>query len=811
MHTFWQDLRYAARTLLRQRGFTAIAGITLALGIGANTAIFSVISGLILTPPAVAEADRVVALWRTTKGAARIEGYVSYLELQDWRARARSFEAIAAYKPNGFILLGEERAERIQGLRVTSNFLELLRVQPARGRSFREEEETRGHGGVVLVSHRFWQNRLGGSDSAVGSALTLNGAPFTIIGVLPADFVFPLAPEPIELVTTIAEEGGNLDERGAQVIRGLGRLRPGVTLSQAQTELARIAEELAAEFPRYSEDVTLYARPIDEQIVGLDVRRALWVLFGAVGFLLLMACANVTNLLLARTGARHRELAMRVALGAGTWRIARHLLAETLLLALLALVAGLFVSVWTLAAIKHFGAAQLPRIEQVEIDTLTLAFTLGLSVLTAAILSLLPVLRAARTNISDALKTGTKNLTGGSTRWWHDSLIVAEVALGLVLLIGAGLMVRSFGLLMNVNPGFDPTGVLMGRISMTHERYDSHDERVRYIHDTLERLRALPGVQSAAFVAPMPFSGGNVGSDFEIEGRAGAEPNQDLLANNRSATAEYFETLGIRLVRGRHFSEQDRRNGSGVAIVNETFARKYFPNEDALGARISGIGANQNEGDPTTWEIVGVIGDVRHNSLVAPVAPELYLPYSQNSWTWGHFLVRRTGDAGPSARVFAETIVAADRTIPVTGVTLLTEAIAETLARARFYTLMFALFGVTGLILTLTGVYGVVSYTVSQRTREIGIRMAFGAHAGDVLKLVIGRGTILASVGATLGLLGAWALSRMLESLLYGVTPTDRIVFATTAASLVLLTAIASFVPAQRAARVDPMVALRQD
>jgi len=811
MQTLLQDLRHGARMLIKHPGFTLIAMLTLALGIGANTAIFSVINALILNPPHIVEAERVAAIWRTAKDEL-FEGYVSYLELQDWRAQNRSFETIAAYKPNGFILLNEEQAERLQGMRVTANFLALLKVKPIRGRDFQVEEEKRGAEGVVIISHQFWQNRLGGAEAALGRQLSLNGKPFTIIGVLPPGFEFPLAAKQTELITTIAVEGGNLDERGALVLKAIGRLKPGITFTQAQAELTNIAANLERQYPQYNRNATAYLTPVDEQIVGSEARRALWVLLGAVGFLLLIACTNVSNLLLVRASARRKELALRVALGAGTWRIARHLLTESLLLALLSGGAGLLMAVWGLSAIKSYGAEQMPRLDEVQIDARALIFTLAVSVLTALLFSLLPVFKAARPDIIEDLKAGSKTATsGGSLRWWRDSLVVVEVALGLMLLIGAGLMMRSFGLLVNVRPGFDPENVLTGRISLTRAAYENTEERVRYVNQTLDRLRSLPGVESAAFVAPMPFSGGNVGSDFRIEGRPKPAPGQEPGANNRSVTAQYFQAIRIPLLKGRYFTEQDQRGAVGAAIINETLAKRYFPNEDPLGKLISHIGANQNDGDPEQWEIVGVIGDVRHSSLIKAATPELYLPYQQNSWNWGNFFVRTTNDPTALTRSFTEAIRSGDKTVPVTNVQPLTQAISDTVAQARFYTLLFALFGLTGLALTLTGIYGVISYAVSQQTQEIGIRMALGAQSSDVLKLVIGQGMVLTLIGAGLGLLGALGVTRLMQTLLFTVSATDPLTFAGVAAALVAVALVACYVPARRAAKVDPLVALRSE
>ena len=811
MKTLLQDLRYGARILVRKPGFTLIAVFTLALGIGANTAIFSVINALILSPSSFSEAESVAAIWRTPIDK-RAEGYVSYLELQDWQARNNSFESIAGYKPNGLILLNEDRAERIAGIRVTGNFLSLVRVKVFRGRDFQPDEEKRGAQPVVILSYDFWQNRLGGDEAALGQQLSLDGSPFTVIGILPPTFEFPLAPKQTQLLTTIAGEGSNLVERGAQVLKGIGRLRHGVSLNQAQADLTNIAEGLSQQYPQYNRNSTAYLVAVDEQIVGRDVRRALWVLLGAVGFILLIACTNVTNLLLVRASGRQRELALRAALGAGTWRIARHLLTESLLLALLSGGGGLLIAAWGLSAIRYYGSDQLPRLDEVQINARVLVVTLAVSVLTAVLFSVIPVFKAARPDINEVLKAGAKNATsGGSLRLWRDSLVVAEVALGMVLLIGAGLMIRSFGRLVNVNPGFDPKNVLMGRISLTRAVYENTGERIRYVNQTLERLKALPGVETAAFVAPMPFSGGNVGSDFRIEGRPRPEPGQEPFANNRSVTPDYFQAIKIPLRTGRYFTEQDQRGGAGVAIINETFAASYFPREDPTGRRLTHIGANQNEGDPEQWEIVGVIGDVHHSSLTRPAAPELYLPFQQNSWSWGNFLVRTTNEPTSLTRSFTNEIQSGDRTVPVTNVQPLTQAISDTVAQARFYTFLFALFGATGLILTVTGIYSVISYTVSQRTQEVGIRMALGAQTRDVLRLIVGQGMATALIGVVIGLAGAFGLTRLMTSLLFGVTATDPLTFVAIPLLLTGVALAACFVPARRAAKVDPMVALRYE
>src|SRR5215212_10266413 len=810
MTGFWQDLRLALRTVWKQPGFTLTAAITLALGIGANTAIFSVINALILSPPNIADAERVVALWRTPKDQ-RSKGPASYLDLQEWRSQSRSLEAIAGYKPNGFTLL-DQQAERVQGMRVTASFLSALKVTPLLGRDFQADEEKRGAKGVVIVSDEFWRTHFAADRSAVGKEITLDGKPFTVIGVLPEDFEFPLAKNSTDLLTTIAAEGRNLDERGAQVFLPFGRLKPDVPFAQAQAELTNITANLEQQYPQYWYNTTVYLVPVAEEVVGSDMRRGLWVLLGAVIFLLLIACTNVSNLLLVRATVRERELALRVALGAGKWRILRQWLTESLLLALLSAALGVLLAAWGLRLIKLYGVDQLPRLDEVQIDLRVLSFTVIISLFTALVFSLLPALKASRPDINEVLKAGAKTATSsGSSQFWRDSLVVAEVALGLVLLIGAGLMMRSFASLTNVHPGFDPNNVLTGRITLSGVAYDDTEARKRYVSQTLERLKALPGVESAAFVAPMPFSGAEIGGDFKIESHPVPEPGQEPAANVRNVSSQYFQTIRIPLLKGRFFSEQDQRGNIGTAIVNETLAKRYFENEDPIGKRIKDLGVNQNEGDPKQYEIVGVVGDVHHNSLTRTATPELYLPHQQNSWPWGNFLVRTTNDPVALTRSFTDTIRSTDKTVPVTRVRPLTEAISATLSQSRFYTLLFGLFGATGLVLTVVGIYSVISYTVSNHTREIGIRMALGAQSRDVLKLIVGKGLILTLIGIGVGLLGALGITRVMQTLLFGVSTTDWVTFTSVAILLTLVGLVATAIPARRATKVDPLVALRYE
>jgi len=809
MDTLLKDLRFGARSLLRQRAFTSVVVITLALGIGANTTIFSVIDALILTPPAISEPDQVVALWETPVDARR-EGFLSYLNLLDWQARNQTFEQIAGYKPNGLVLLENGEAEPVQGMRITANFLPLLKVNPIRGRNFQPDEEKRGSERVALLSYDFWQSRFGGNENILNQKQILNGEEYSIIGVLPQNFEFPLSDKDVAVWTTVAGEAGNLSERGAHVLRAVGRLKANITVEGAQNDIARIAANLAQEYPRSNNNSTAWVVSASEQIVGKDVRRALWLLLGAVGFILLIACTNTANLLLVRASTRQKEIAIRAALGASRWRIARSLFVESIMLSLLAGATGLFLAVWGLGVLKHYAADQLPRIAEVGINSNVMLFTLGVSVLTGLIFSLVPTLKASHPEVNEVLKSSSKSATSArNLNLWRDSLVVSEIALSLILLVGAGLMIKSFAQLTNVPPGFDPNNVLTGRISLTRDVYNKPEECVRYVNQTLARLRALPGVEAASFVAPMPFSGGNVGSDFRIEGRPEPDPGKEPSASNRSVTAEYFASMKIPLLKGRNFTEQDKRGQTGVAIINASLARLYFANQDPIGQMISHVGANQNEGDPERWQIVGVVGDVHHSSLTREASPELYLPYQQNSWDWGNFLVRTTVPPAGLVDSFRREIKAIDKSVAITNVRPLTEAISATVTQSRFYTFLFGLFGAIGLLLTTTGVYSLISYTVAQRTQEIGIRMALGASRQHVVRMILGKGIGLAVAGSIGGLIISFWLTRLIVKLLFAVQPTDLLTFGVATLVLLFAALLASYLPARRATKVDPIVALR--
>ncbi|HEV3469185.1 MAG TPA: ABC transporter permease [Pyrinomonadaceae bacterium] len=808
MLTLWQDLRFAARVLRTNPGFTAVAALALALGVGANTAIFSVVNGVLLRPQPYAEPERLVSVWLTTAGE-REEGFSSFKDFADWRAQTRSFEEMASFRGGGYTLTGVGEPRRVQGLRVSSGFFPVLRVSPAAGRAFLPEEDAPGGERVVVISHEFWQRSLGGDRGALGRQLMLNSQPHTVVGVLPRGFRPPLDYE-AEVYTTVGHEGANLDSRGARVTNVIGRLKPGVTSEQAQADLEAVARALALQYPDTNADTTAYLVNLHEQQVG-KVRPALWVLLAAVGLVLLIACSNVANLLLGRAAARRKEMAIRAALGAGRWRVVRQLLTESVLLSVLAGAAGLLLALWSIDALVALGPADLPRLGEIRADARVFGFSLLLSLLTGFVFGLAPALKASRPELNEALKAGGRGTTAGrGSQRLRGLLIVSQTALALVLLVSAGLLLKSFLRLTEVDPGFDPENVLTLRVNLPAAKYKESAPRVAFVQQALERARAVPGVERAAFVGPMPFSHSEVFGDFRVVGRPEPQPGQEPGAAVRSVTPDYFRVMGIPLRRGRHFGEQDRKGGGvGAAIINEQMAREYWPDQEPLGQRVTGIGANQNGDEPPEWEIVGVVGDVRHDGLNSEPKPELYLPHQQNSWSWGTFVVRTAGDPAALAEPVRKEIMAVDREQPVVDVKPLSRLVSESVAQPRFYALLVGAFSAVGLTLAVVGIYSVISYAVTERTHEIGVRMALGAQAADVRRLMIRHGMAYALAGIAAGTLGALAAARYLSSQLFGVTATDTFVFAAVPLLVAAVALAACYVPARRATKVDPLDALR--
>ncbi|HEV2915191.1 MAG TPA: ABC transporter permease [Pyrinomonadaceae bacterium] len=811
MGTLWQDLRYGARMLLNKPGFTAVAVLALALGIGANSAIFSVVNAVLLRPLPYEDSNRLVLISEYPKqeGVPDTLTMTSYPNINDWRDQNHVFEGVASFRTSGFTLTGVEQPERLNGVRVSADFFNLLRVRPLIGRSFLPEEDRPGGERVVLMSHSLWQRRYGGAADVVGRTLVLSDEQYRVIGVLPADFNFPFAGRKTELWATTAYEGQNLTSRGSRTSFVIARLKAGVSVAQAQADLERIASRIEQQYPDINTGLGVHVTGMQEQLVG-KVRPALWMLLGAVGFVLLIACSNVANLLLARATVRQREVAIRTALGAGRWRIVRQLLTESLLLAGLAGAVGLLMAVWGIDLLVALSPSDLPRFDTVRVDARVLGFTMFVSLLTGVIFGLAPALKTSRIDLTQALKEGSRSLAHAGLRL-KGLLVVSEMALALVLLIGAGLLIKSFWRLQDVDPGFNPKNVLTMRINLPDKKYPEGKERIAFVKGAIERINALPGVERAAFVTPVPFSGDFIGSSFAIDGRPAPVPGQEPSADFRGITPDYFSALNVPLIRGRYFTEQDRKGSVGAAIINETLARRYFSGEDPIGKSLIDVGVGVDEDEPKRWEIVGVVGDVRHRGLDIEPAPEVYLPHQQQAWNWGYFVIRtRTEPSGLAASVIAQ-ILSIDKDQAVARVQTLDQMIAGSVARPRFYMLLLTVFAGVGLILTVVGIYGVMAYSVAERTHEIGIRMALGARQRDVLRMVLGHGMLLALAGIALGLAAAFLLTRVVASLLFEVSATDPLTFACVALLAALVALLACYIPARRATRVDPMIALRYE
>jgi predicted permease len=805
-----QDLQHASRMFVKSPVFTAIVVLTLALGIGANTAIFSVVNAVLLRPLPYIEPERLVMVNAVMKGEDEKERFVSYPDFFDWREQNQSFEEMASFRSAGFTLTGVDEPERVEGARVSANFFTLLRIQPILGRAFLAEEEKPSSAHVVIVSYSFWQQRLGGDRSATGRTLTLNGTHFTVIGVLPPNFSFPLQVSKSELWATIAWEGQNLESRGSRTNFVVGRLKPGVPLVQAQTDMQTIASRLESQYADSNANRTVRLIGLHEKLVG-NIKESLWVLFGAVGFVLLIACANVANLLLARATARQKELAIRSALGASRWRVMRQLLTESVLLAMAGGTAGLLFALCGVELLSALAPEDLLHVSAIKVDGRALFFTLLVSLLTGIFFGLAPALKASRIDLNEALKDGSYNVTAGIERHrLRGLLVVSEMALALILLVGAGLLIKSFIRLQQVDPGFRPENVLTMRLNLTRAKYGEGQQRIAFFQEAFERIEALPGVESAALITPAPFTGDNVSSNFAIKGQP-LPHDKEQQANVRGITPKYFRVLGIPLIKGREFTEQDRKGGIGVAIINEALAGRYFPQENPLGQRITGVGVNVDDDEPTEWEIVGVVGNVHHFSLDTESAPELYLPHQQQTWNWGHIVVRTNRDPMALAGVIRRQILSIDKDQPVAKIQPLEQMISQSVAQPRFYMALLTIFAAVGLALAMVGIYGVIAFSVIQRTHEIGIRMALGAQSLDVLKIIVGQAMILTFIGVAIGLVGAFVLTRLISSLLFGISPTDPATFGAISVLLTSVALLASSIPALKATKVSPIIALRND
>jgi len=811
VNTFLQDLRYALRTLSKTPGIASVIIVVLALGIGANTAIFSVVNAVLLQPlPYLNPADLVLVQHIGKSTGAKTER-VSYLDFQDWKARNQVFDDMATFAPHGGSLVAGGDIEQIYAARVSANFFKLIGVNAFRGRTFLPEEEERGKEKVALISHALWQKVFGADERSIGRQINLNSQSFTIVGILPPDFKFPFSLEKAEVWITNANLSAEIaSSRGTRNLQVIARLKPGVSLQAAQTDMTGIARSLEQENPGTNRELGVSLIRVHDELTK-EVRGTLWVLFGAASFVLLIACLNVANLLLARAISRGKEIAIRAALGARAWSIARQLLTESLLLSLTAGAMGILLADRGVRLLLALTPQHLPRINLIGIDGQVLGFTLILSTLTAIFFGLVPALKAARPNLNDALKGARKISAAGAGRnWLRAALIIGEVSVAFILLTGAGLLINSFIRLNQVKLGFKPENVLTAGLYFSPVKYPKGDNRVAFLQQAQERIKSLPGVRSVGFTSSFPFSGFSFDSSFRIEGREWPANESAPMVGVLTVTHDYFAMMGGQLLKGRHFTEADDKSNKGVAIINETFARRFFPNENPLGQIVTPY-ANRDADSPAMFEVVGVIGNVRGVALNKEPTPEIYTPYRQTPWSFGQIVIRTDTDPLSLVNAVRGRIKDIDAEMVVNGLNTIENLIADSVTPQRFNLALLSVFAAIGLALTLVGIYGVMSYLVTETTREIGVRIALGAQTSDVLKLVLGHGMLLASLGVVIGIAGAIGLSRFMASLLYGVTATDPLTFIAVAVLLVAIALLACYVPARRAANADPIVILRQE
>jgi putative ABC transport system permease protein len=813
------DLRYAIRQLVKSPGFTAVAILTLALGIGACTAVLSLVNALLIRPLPYKAPQELVLLWEKFSGQGLIQIPVSAPEYLDYEKQTTSFEHIAAFDYTDLNLTGGDVPERIQGAVVAPSLFPLLGVPPIQGRVFANDEFGEGRDNVVILSARLWQRRFNSDPNLVGKQIALNGRNFTVVGIMPAKFQFPLPlfgiqgvtfAGPVDIWKPIAFTKDELESRGSRSYGVIARLKPGVTLGEAQAEINTITANWIAQFPEsYSPPqirfgASLYA--LHEQITG-GMRVALLILSGAVALVLLIACANLTTMLLARAAAREREFAIRVALGASRLQLLRQVLCESVLLALIGAVAGALLAMWGLDLLRAIGAQTVPRIAEANLDSRVLLVAFLVSIGTGILFGLVPALASGNPELTEALKEGGRSATTGARRnRFRNTLVVAEVAMALVLLVSAGLLLKSFARLQNVHPGFNPRNVLTAELSLPLLKYPRGKPVIDFYAEVVRRVRAIPGIEFAGMTSILPLSGSNNDNSFHIEGRpedqTGVSPDEEV----RVITPDYFRVLEIPLLKGRHFTEADTADAPGVIIINQAMAKKYWPGEDALGKRI-----NFGDADPAKikwFTIVGIVSDIHHQGLDTDPKPEFYLPHPQRPYRGMILAVRSKQDPRSVVATLRKEIQAIDSEQPLANVRTLEIVASESIAPRRLSVVLLGVFASIAMLLAAVGIYGVISYLVVQRTHEIGVRMALGAQRSDVLRLMMGHAMRLVLIGAAMGLAIAFVSSRALQAMLYKVGAFDFPTFAAVTFALVAVALLASYIPALRATRADPMIAL---
>jgi predicted permease len=810
-----QDLRYALRQLRKSPAFTTVAVLTLALGIGANTAIFSVIDAVLLRPLPFHNASRLVVV-KTTEPGRRDDIGVSYPAFLDWRSRNHVFESLSAYRTDDFTLTGRSEPAHVTGAVVSANTFSLLGLAPVLGRDFTSDEDApSANGRPVILSYSLWHERFASDRNILGQNVTLSGRQFTVAGVMPAGFQFPVQTDPVGFWTTIALDAESSNgmppltaQRGISYLDVIARLKPEATATQAQTEMGAIQAAINRAYPENRPKGIAIVPEIDA-IVG-DARAGLLLLFAAVGLVLLIACANLSNLLLARATARHKEISVRVALGGTYWDILRQLLAESSLLALTGAAAGLAFAVWALKLLLRLAPRELPRISGSDLSLPVLAFTAAVAVLTSLLFGLIPALHATRAGLSSSLNEGGRSGTEsrGHARL-RDTFVVVETALAVVLLAGSGLMLRSLVGLGRVDPGFAKDRVISFGLDLPG-RY-GHQERVEFYQRLLTQVRTLPGVRSASAAFPLPLSADAVKTSFEVEDRP-VKASEQPVTTLHIVDDDYFHTLGIRLLRGREFEPRDSASDApALVIISEKLAKQVFPGEDPIGKRIRPDIASGDQKEAAMRTVVGVVGDVRAEGLGAAAIAESYVPYAQLPFAPMSMMVRTQGDPQDLVLPLTKAVQSIDKDLPLLHVKTLDQYVSESIADTRFESVLLGIFGALAFTLTAIGVYGVISYTVVQRTREMGIRLALGAERGTIVAMILRSGLLLVTMGVVPGLVAAFLLTRLIAGLLYGVSPSDPSTFLSVSVVLVAMAALASYIPARRAAKVDPMVALRYE
>jgi putative ABC transport system permease protein len=801
MQILRQDLRYGARMLAKKPLFTIVAVITLALGIGANTAIFSVVNAVLLRALPYHNPTQLVVLSTVASNGER-DG-LSIPEVQDYQARMKSLDELAAFQTQSVNITGGERPDRVRGAFVSANFFMVFNLAPILGRTFAEGEDQKGAAKLAVVNEKMWQERLNSDLKLDGRTLTLNGEPYSVIGVVSSSFKHPFDPD-VEVWMPMTNFPGNTGQREARFLFGMGHLRQGVSLPQANAEMNTIASQLAQTYPKENTGRGAKAEYFRDLMVS-GVRPMLWLLFAAVGVILLIACANLANLLLARGLARQREIAVRAALGASRWRLIRQLLTETTLISLVGGAGGLLLAHWGLYALLKLPQ-NFVRTEDATLDTRVLLFALAVSVLTGWVFGLVPALQLARPELQSFLKEGARG-SGEGAKWnrVRGAFVVAQVALSLLLLVSAGLLIRSFDKLLRVNVGFKPEQLLSLEYRLPRTKYKEPAAQWNFHRQVVERLQQIPGVQSASLVRGLPFSGNGGTTAITLPDREPPSKGMEPEVMFNTAMPNYFETIGIPFIKGRLFNNQDQVNTPSVLIINETMARKFWPNQDPLGKQVKFVE------DGTTGTVIGVVGDAKHYWLEEESRPQMYAAYSQQPGIFATVVMRTSVEPLSLAETVRQAIWKVDSDQPMWKIRTVEFLVNRSVADRKFLLALMGIFASLALLLTMIGLYGVISYLINQRTQEIGIRMALGAQAGDILRMILKQGMTLVLIGVGIGLLGAIALTRVMSSLLFGVTAKDPMTFAAVATLLAVVAFVACYIPARRATKVEPLVALRYE